>query len=160
MCNCDNKCRLAITVEDSFSPCTFPKKYFDVVIRSKDGEAEVTGRVPAGGSEIFDLSCAGDGEYTVTVIGDVYSSPRSQTRRVRCCCGETSGVTFLFMRYEPECEQVWFRCPTPPCKPACIKESPTEPLCPVSLADVKITNGPCIEIPPKPPVCGCEDSGK
>lgn len=149
MCNCniceDGKCRLAVTVEDNFAPCTFPKKMFDVEIRSKDGCFETFGKVAAGGSQIFDLPCdAADGnrEYLVTVIGDMLSSPRAQTRRVCCCCGNTSGVTFIFMVYEPECEIVCPPCP-PPYPPI-----PCPPPCPPK---------PCIEIPPKPPACPCED---
>ncbi|MBQ8176490.1 MAG: hypothetical protein IJ035_05580 [Oscillospiraceae bacterium] len=136
MCNCnkceDGKCRLAVSVEDNFAPCTFPKKLFDVEIRSRDGCFETVGKVAAGGSQIFDLPCGNnDTEYTVTVTGDMLSSPRSQTRRVCCCCGKTSGVTFIFMVYEPECEVVHQPCQ--PCPP------------------------PCIELAPKPPVCPCED---
>lgn len=152
MCNCnkceDGKCRLAVSVEDNFAPCTFPKKFFDVEIRSRDGCFETFGKVAAGGSQVFDLPCTADGsaEYTVTVTGDMLSSPRSQTRRVCCCCGNTSGVTFIFMVYEPECEVVCppcHPCP-PPCPPPC---STCPPPCPP----------PCIELAPKPPVCPCED---
>ena len=148
MCNCCNnceesKCRLAVTVEDNFAPCTFPKKYFDVEIRSKDGCTEIVGKVPAGGSQVFDLPCGdGDTEYSVTVTGDPHSAPRAQTRRVCCCCGRTSGVTFIFMTYEPDCEQPCVPCP-PPCPPPCC------PPCPPPM--------PCIEVHPKPPSCPCED---
>lgn len=124
MCNCnkceDGKCRLAVAVEDNFAPCTFPKKMFDVEIRSKDGCFETCGKVAAGGSQVFDLPCKscisanGSTEYAVTVTGDLFSSPRAQTRRVCCCCGSTSGVTFIFMTYEPEREVVCSACSPAP----------------------------------------------
>lgn len=141
MCNCNNcdkeKCRLAVSVEDDFAPCTFPKKMFDVEIRSRDGSFEALGKVAAGGSQIFDLPCDDDGkEYAVTVIGDMNSSPRAQTRRVCCCCGSTSGVTFIFMACEPECEHE--HKPYPPCPPPC-------------------HHMVCVELPPKPP-CPCDDT--
>ena len=152
MCNCfnkceDGKCRLAVAVDDNFAPCTFPKKFFDVEIRSRDGCFETFGKVAAGGSQVFDLPCNdGNTEYSVTVIGDMLSSPRSQTRRVCCCCGNTSGVTFIFMTYEPDCETECY----PPCPPPCPppRPAPCPPPCPPM---------PCIEIPPKPPVCPCEE---
>lgn len=139
MCNCNNTCstcdnektcRLSVTVEDSFAPCTFRKKYFDVEIRGKDGSAVVSGRVEAGGSEVFDLpcSCGGSGEYNVTVTGDVYSSPRSQTRRATCCCGSTGGVTFIFLSYEPDCEPKF--CPPVICPPPCPPPCPPKDCCP------------------------------
>ncbi len=145
MCNCNNcedgKCRLAVAVEDNFAPCTFPKKMFDVEIRSKDGCSEIFGKVAAGGSQVFDLPCNdGSKEYSVTVIGDMHSSPRAQTRRVCCCCGNTSGVTFIFMTYEPDCEKVY----------------PPYPICPAPCPP-PCSSFPHIEIPPKPPVCPCED---
>ncbi|MBQ3160593.1 MAG: hypothetical protein IJC04_00540 [Oscillospiraceae bacterium] len=152
MCNCfnkceDGKCRLAVAVEDNFAPCTFPKKLFDVEIRSRDGCFETFGKVAAGGSQVFDLPCNdGSTEYTVTVIGDMLSSPRSQTRRVCCCCGNTSGVTFIFMVYEPECETKFY----PPCPPPC--PVPCPPPCHPPHPPM-----PCIEIPPKPPTCPCEE---
>ncbi|MBQ8787200.1 MAG: hypothetical protein IJZ61_06170 [Oscillospiraceae bacterium] len=145
MCNCfnkceDGKCRLAVSIDDNFAPCTFPKKFFDVEIRSRDGCFETFGKVPAGGSQVFDLPCdEGSKEYSVTVIGDMLSSPRAQTRRVCCCCGNTSGVTFIFMVYEPDCDQ--HNC--------CL---PCPPVCPMPCPPM-----PCIEIPPKPPTCPCED---
>ncbi len=150
MCNCFNKCengkcRLAVSIEDNFAPCTFPKKLFDVEIRSRDGCFETFGKVEAGGSQVFDLPCDdGNKEYAVTVTGDMNSSPRSQTRRVCCCCGNTSGVTFIFMVYETECEQP--ECCCVPCPPPC-PPKPCPPPCPM----------PCIEIPPKPPSCPCEE---
>ena len=123
MCGCnkceDGKCRLAVSVEDNFAPCAFPKKMFDVEIRSRDGCFETFGKVTAGGSQIFDLPCGENTddenkEYTVTVIGDMNSSPRAQTRRVHCSCGSTSGVTFIFMVFDSECEA---ECP--PCHVHC-----------------------------------------
>ncbi|MBQ5318917.1 MAG: hypothetical protein J6K17_07475 [Oscillospiraceae bacterium] len=156
MCNCSNrcedgKCRLAVAVEDNYAPCVFPKKYFDVEIRSKDGCFETFGKVAAGGSQVFDLPCGNDGdgstEYSVTVIGDMLSSPRSQTRRVCCCCGNTSGVTFIFMTYEPDCENRYpHPCP-PPCPPIC--PPPCPPPCPPHPPM------PCIEFVPQPPECPC-----
>ncbi len=149
MCNCnkceDGNCRLAVAVEDNFAPCTFPKKFFDVEIRSRDGCFETFGKVAAGGSQVFDLPCnEGSTEYSVTVIGDMLSSPRSQTRRVCCCCGNTSGVTFIFMAYEPDCEMAYPHCP-PICHPHC--PPPCPPICPP----------PCFEPAPQPPTCSCED---
>ncbi len=129
-CGCsDNKmCRIAVTVEDNFAPCTFPQRYFDVVIRSRDGSTTLTGRVAGGGSAIFSVPCdscgcdnCGDGkEYAVTVTGNEFSSPRAQTRRVRCCCGQTAGVTFIFMTFEPDCPPKF----CPPCPPPCPPEPP------------------------------------
>lgn len=132
--NCENeKCRLAVTVEDNYAPCTFPQRYFDVEIRSRCGETLAKGTVAGGGSAIFDLPC--DDTYSVTVSGGRHSSPRAQTRRVQCCCGRTSGVTFIFMTFDPECEQE--PCPPPcpppccPCPPPCI---PCPPPCPPPTA--------------------------
>ena len=133
MCNCSNKCedekcRLAVAVDDDFAPCTFPKKFFDVEIRSMDGCFKAVGKVAAGGSQVFDLPCEssktansntadGSREYTVTVSGDMQSSPRVQTRRVVCSCGRTSGVTFIFMTHEPSCKTDLQHCPPPCCNP-------------------------------------------
>lgn len=132
-CGCsDNKmCRIAVTVEDNFAPCTFPQRYFDVVIRSRDGSTTLTGRIAGGGSAIFSVPCDSCGscdcdcdcdcddgkEYAVTVTGNEYSSPRAQTRRVRCCCGQTAGVTFIFMTFEPDCPPKF--CPPCPPEPPC-----------------------------------------
>lgn len=128
-CGCsDSKmCRIAVTVEDNFAPCTFPQRYFDVVIRSRDGGTTLTGRVAGGGSAIFSVPCDSCGcddgkEYAVTVTGNEYSSPRAQTRRVRCCCGQTAGVTFIFMTFEPDCPPKF----CPPCPPPC---PPGPPCC-------------------------------
>ena len=129
-CGCsDNKmCRIAVTVEDNFAPCTFPQRYFDVVIRSRDGSTTLTGRVAGGGSAIFSVPCDSCGcddgkEYAVTVTGNEYSSPRAQTRRVRCCCGQTAGVTFIFMTFEPDCPPKF----CPPCPPPCHHPHPPHP---------------------------------
>lgn len=142
-CGCsDNKmCRIAVTVEDNFAPCTFPQRYFDVVIRSRDGSTTLTGRVAGGGSAIFSVPCDSCGcddgkEYAVTVTGNEYSSPRAQTRRVRCCCGQTAGVTFIFMTFEPDCPPRF----CPPCPPPC----PPGPPCPPPPP-------PCPPHPPRPP---------
>ena len=128
-CGCsDSKmCRIAVTVEDNFAPCTFPQRYFDVVIRSRDGSTTLTGRVAGGGSAIFSVPCDSCGwddgkEYAVTVTGNEFSSPRAQTRRVRCCCGQTAGVTFIFMTFEPDCPPHF----CPPCPPPC---PPGPPCC-------------------------------
>lgn len=132
-CNCDSdKCRIAVTVEDNFAPCTFPESYFGVEIKSRDGKTSLSGRVAGGGSAVFALPCGGD--YTVTVTGGEYSSPRAQTRRVCCCCGQTAGVTFIFMTYEPDCP------PAPPCPPTCCPPTcpppkPPKPPCPPSCCD-------------------------
>ncbi|MDE5993355.1 MAG: hypothetical protein K2G87_09950 [Oscillospiraceae bacterium] len=84
----ENNCRLAVTVEDNFGPCTFPERFFDVVVSSRDGSTTLTGRVMGGGSAVFSVPCGK--EYAVTVTGNVYSSPRAQTKRVSCCCGQSS----------------------------------------------------------------------
>ncbi len=128
----NNKCRIAVTVEDNFVPCTFSASYFGVEIRSRDGKTSVSGRVAGGGSAVFAVPCGGD--YTVTVTGGENSSPRAQTRRVSCCCGQTSGVTFIFMTYEPDCPPK-FCPPAPPCPPpcpppCCHPTKPPKPLCP------------------------------
>lgn len=128
----DCSCRIAVTVEDNFAPCTFPERYFNVTIRSRDGNTTLTGRVAGGGSAIFTAPC---GEYAVTVTGNEYSSPRAQTRRINCCCGQTAGVTFIFMTFEPDCPPSFY----PPCPPPC---PPGPPCCPPP---------PCPPRPPRPP---------
>ncbi|MCM1024500.1 MAG: hypothetical protein NC395_10645 [Prevotella sp.] len=122
-------CRIAVTVEDNFAPCTFPERYFNVTVRSRDGSTTLTGRVAGGGSAIFTAPC---GEYAVTVTGNEYSSPRAQTRRINCCSGQTAGVTFIFMTFEPDCPPKF----CPPCPLPC---PPGPPICPPP---------PC---PPRPP---------
>ncbi len=138
-CNCESdKCRIAVTVENNFAPCTFPESYFGVEIKSRDGKCSVSGRVAGGGSAVFAVPCGGD--YTVTVTGGENSSPRAQTRRVNCCCGQTAGVTFIFMTYEPDCEPKFYP-PAPPCcpPPCCHPPKPPKPLtpppCPSSLLE-------------------------
>ncbi|MDE6762082.1 MAG: hypothetical protein K2J73_00160 [Oscillospiraceae bacterium] len=132
----NNTCRIAVTVEDNFAPCTFPEKYFDVLIRSRDGSTTLSGRVAGGGSAIFNAPCCG--EYSVTVTGNEYSSPRSQTRRINCICGQTAGVTFIFMTFEPDCPPKF----CPPCPPPC---PPGPPCC------APTPPCPCPPHPPRPP---------
>ena len=131
MCNkCDNdkndRCRIAVTVEDDLAPCRFPKNLFDIEIRS-DGKTAAEGKVKGGDSEVFELPCGKT--YSVTVTGNRNSSPRAQTRRVRCECGETSGVTFIFTTFGSECE-MRPKPPKPPCrehpKPPCKKRCAEE----------------------------------
>lgn len=131
MCNkCDNdkndRCRIAVTVEDDLAPCRFPKNLFDIEIRS-DGKTAAEGKVKGGDSEVFELPCGKT--YSVTVTGNRNSSPRAQTRRVRCECGETSGVTFIFTTFGSECEKrpkppepPCREHPKPPCKKRCAEE--------------------------------------
>ena len=95
------QCRLAVTVEDDFTPCMMPQNYFDVAVRNRNGELVASGKV-AGGNSII-LTLPSEGEYAVTVTGGICSSPRAQTRRVRCCCGSANGVSFIFMRLEQDC---------------------------------------------------------
>lgn len=116
--NC--RCRLAVTVEDDFTPCTIPQSYFDVVVRSRSGETVATGKVAGGSSIIFTLPS--EGEYAVTVTGGICASPRAQTRRVRCCCDSANGVTFIFMKLEQDCVRPPHHhccccCPPVPCPP-------------------------------------------
>ncbi len=123
-----DKCRIAVTVEDNSAPCTFNEKYFGIEIRSTDGKTSVSGKVAGGGSAVFAVPCGGD--YTVTATGGELSSPRAQTRRVHCCCGQTSGVTFIFMTFEPDCEEepkFCPPCPPPCCPPPCPPPKPPKP---------------------------------
>ena len=127
-------CRIAVTVEDNFGPCTFPERIFDVMIRSRDGSTTLSGRVVGGGSAVFSVPCEscgpGSSEYSVTVTGNVYSSPRSQTKRVSCICGQTTGATFIFMTFEPDCHPKFCPpCPQPcpPGPPCCIPAPPCPP---------------------------------
>ena len=116
-CGNDNndKCRIAVTVEDDLAPCEFPKNIFDIEIRS-GGKTAAEGRVKGGDSEIFELPCGKT--YSVTVTGDRNSSPRAQTRRVSCECGETSGATFIFSEVGSDCPKPP-RPPKPHCRRSC-----------------------------------------
>lgn len=111
---------MAVTIEELFTVCPCKEKYFDIVIRNSSGETVATGKVAVGDSAVFSLPC--NGIYLVTAIGDANSSPRAQTRRVRCNCGEANGVTFIFTIYEPMCSKEIDPCCDPcckPCKPCC-----------------------------------------
>ena len=108
----DNRCSVSVTVEELYTICPCSPKYFTVEIRNSSGEVVARGQVAGGNSAVFSLPC--NGTYAVTVIGDANSSPRSQTRRVKCCCGEANGLTFIFTVYEPMCSQ-----PIPPCPDRC-----------------------------------------
>jgi len=148
-----DKCRIAVTVEDNYVPCTFPGSYFGVEIRSLDGKTSVSGRVAGGGSAVFAVPCGGD--YTVTVTGGEFSSPRAQTRRVCCCCGQTAGVTFIFMTYDPDCGPK-FCPPSPPpccCPPPCPPPKPTKPSFPQPCESTHPTK------PSSPAICFDEDIG-
>ena len=109
-----DKCRIAVTVEDiSAGPCH--KKNYDIEVRDSNGELTARGKAEAGGSVLFDLNCKKckgcenceecEKHFSVTVSGGINSSPRSQTRRIQCCCGKTSGATFVFDEFEPECSK-------------------------------------------------------
>lgn len=142
-CSDDNMCRIAVTVEDNFGPCTFPERHFDVLIKSREGNTTLTGRVVGGGSAIFTVPC---GEYAVTVTGNRFSSPRAQTKRVNCCCGQTAGATFIFMTFEPEDCNPKFQPPCPPpCPPGppCPQPCPPGPLCPVPCPPGQPCPMPC-----------------
>lgn len=147
MCNNSNnscsseKCRIAVTVEDSFGACTFPERFFDVTVSSRDGSTTLTGRVAGGSSAVFSVPC--DKEYAVTVTGNVHSSPRAQTKRVNCCCGQTAGVTFIFSTFEPEWHPTF--CPPCPCPPPC----PPGPPCPQPCPPGHPNPTPC----PPGPLC-------
>lgn len=99
----NNRCSVSVTVEELFTVCPCTEKYFDIEIRNSNGEIVARGKVAGGDSAVFSLPC--NGLYLVTAIGDPNSSPRAQTRRVRCSCGEASGVTFIFTVYEPVCSK-------------------------------------------------------
>ena len=99
----NRRCSIAVTVEELFTVCPCKEKYFDIVIRNSSGETVANGKVAGGDSAVFSLPCGGS--YLVTAIGDANSSPRAQTRRVRCACGEAGGVTFIFTIYEPMCSK-------------------------------------------------------
>ncbi|MCM1381112.1 MAG: hypothetical protein NC085_09680 [Muribaculaceae bacterium] len=133
------QCRLAVTVDNDYVPCTFTQEYFDVEVRSRDGVLAASGKVAGGSSVIFTLPCGG--EYAVTVSGGICSSPRSQTRRVSCKCGAANGVSFIFMRLEQGCGN---RPPRPCC---CCPPMPRPPCPPVSNR------------PPRPPHFPCGDDG-
>lgn len=127
--NC--QCRLAVTVDDGYIPCTIPQNYFDVAVRNRNGELVASGKVAGGNSVIFTLPS--EGEYAVTVTGGICSSPRAQTRRVRCCCGYANGVSFIFMKLEQDCM------PRPPHHCCCCPPAPRPPM------------PPCPPGPPRPP---------
>lgn len=132
--NC--RCRLAVTVDNDFSPCNFKPDYFDVTVTNRDGELVASGKVAGGSSAVFTLPA--EGEYAVTVTGGAFASPRAQTRRVRCCCGQPNGVSFIFMKLEPDCVR-----PRPPHN-CCCPPVPRPPM------------PPCPPEPPKPP---CHPNG-
>lgn len=139
------QCRLAVTVEDDFTPCMVPQNYFDVAVRNRNGELVASGKV-AGGSSII-LTLPSEGEYAVTVTGGICSSPRAQTRRVRCCCDSANGVSFIFMRLEQDCVH---RPPHHCC--CCCPPAPRPPMPPCPP-------GPRPPRPPRPPhhfPCGDE----
>ncbi|MDE7288791.1 MAG: hypothetical protein K2N71_04705, partial [Oscillospiraceae bacterium] len=94
--NC--RCRLAVTVDNDFAPCTLKPDYFDVTVTNRSGDLVASGKVAGGSSVILTMPC--EGEYAVTVTGDACASPRAQTRRVRCCCGQANGVSFIFMKLD------------------------------------------------------------
>ncbi len=133
--NC--RCRLAVTVDNDFTPCIAPPDYFDVTVTNRDGDLVASGKV-AGGSSVI-LTLPSEGEYAVTVTGGAFASPRAQTRRVRCCCGQANGVSFIFMKLEPDCghrpphHDHHHQCCCPPVPrppmPPCHPEPPTPP-CP------------------------------
>lgn len=133
--NC--KCRLAVTVENDFAPCTLKPDYFDVTVTNRSGDLVATGKVAGGSSIILTMPC--EGEYAVTVTGGVFSSPRAQTRRVRCCCGQPNGVSFIFMKLEQDCVR-----PRPP-HHCCCPPVPRPPMPPCPPAP------PCPPRPPRPP---------
>ena len=108
----DNRCSISVTVEEIYNICPCSPKYFTVEIRNSSGAVVARGQVAGGNSAVFSLPC--NGTYAVTVTGDANSSPRSQTRRVKCCCGEANGLTFIFTVYEPICSK-----PVPPCPDCC-----------------------------------------
>lgn len=144
--NC--RCRLAVTVDNDFTPCLAPPDYFDVTVTNRDGDLVASGKVAGGSSVILTMPC--EGEYAVTVTGGACSSPRAQTRRVRCCCGQANGVSFIFMKLD-ECmhKPPHHHCgcppvprpPMPPCRP----EHPMPPCPPEPPMP------PCPPGPPRPP---------
>lgn len=128
--NC--RCRLAVTVDNDFAPCTLQQDYFDVTVTDRSGELVASGKVAGGSSAIFTLP--GEGDYAVTVTGGIFASPRAQTRRVHCCCGQANGVSFIFRKLEQDCgHKPPHHCccppvprpPMPPCPP-----EPPKPPCP------------------------------
>lgn len=129
----DNRCRVAVTIEELFTVCPCTPKYFIVEVRNTSGEVVARGQVAGGSSAVFSLPCSG--VYAVTAIGDRNSSPRSQTRRIRCCCGEASGLTFIFTVYEPVCSNPPVPCPPPPCCPPPCPPPCEPPSYPVPLSD-------------------------
>ncbi len=136
--NC--RCRLAVTVENDFAPCTLNPDYFDVTVTNRSGELVATGKVAGGSSIILTMPC--EGEYAVTVTGGVFASPRAQTRRVRCCCGQPNGVSFIFMKLEQDCvhHRPPHHCCCPPVPRPPMPPCPPEPPMP-----------PCPPRPPRPP---------
>lgn len=139
----DNRCSIAVTIEELFTVCPCKPKYFTIEVRNSSGELVAHGQVAGGNSAVFSLPC--NGVYAITAIGDANSSPRSQTRRVRCCCGESGGLTFIFTVYEPVCSNPPAPCPPPccpppccppPCPPPCPPYPPCKPNYPVPQAEV------------------------
>lgn len=134
------KCRLAVTVDNNFTPCIAPPDYFDVTVTNRNGDLVASGKVAEGSSVI--LTLPSEGEYAVTVTGGAFASPRAQTRRVRCCCGQANGVSFIFMKLEPDCghKPPHHNCGCPPVPRPPMPPCPHEPLRPT-----------CPPEPPKPP---------
>ncbi len=129
----NNRCSVAVTIEELFKVCPCTPKYFTVEVRNSSGEVVARGQVAGGNSAVFSLPC--NGVYAVTAIGDRNSSPRSQTRRVTCGCGEAGGLTFIFTVYEPVCSNPPAPCPPPPCCPPPCPPPCTPPSYPVPLPD-------------------------
>lgn len=131
-CGCQTsncRCRLAVTVENDFAPCTLKPDYFDVTVTDRSGELVASGKV-AGGSSII-LTLPAEGEYAVTVTGGVCASPRAQTRRVRCCCGQANGVSFIFRKLEQDCvHRPPHHCCCPPVPRPPMPPCPPKPPCP------------------------------
>lgn len=137
--NC--RCRLAVTVDNNFTPCIAPPDYFDVTVTNRDGDLVASGKVAEGSSVI--LTLPSEGEYAVTVTGGAFASPRAQTRRVRCCCGQANGVSFIFMKLEQDCGHKpphHHHCGCPPVPRPPMPPCPHEPMRPT-----------CPPEPPKPP---------
>lgn len=132
------KCRLAVTVDNDFAPCTLQPDYFDVTVTNRSGDLVASGKV-AGGSSII-LTMPSEGEYAVTVTGGACASPRAQTRRVRCCCGQANGVSFIFMKLDD--------CKRKPPHHCCCPPAPRPPMPP---CHPEPPMPPCPPGPPKPP---------
>lgn len=140
--NC--QCRLAVTVENDFAPCSIQQEYFDVTVTNRSGETVASGKIAGGSSAIFTLPA--EGEYAVTVTGGICASPRAQTRRVRCCCGAANGVTFIFMKLDQDCvHKPPHHCcccppvprpPMPPCPPRPPHDHPCGGIDPHSVTSI------------------------